>query len=161
MTASLPIVQPISYRALLPQFLALSGALAVGWSLTRTPLGILLGALAYLLAAAGIRALLLRRHRQGVRLLHAGQPAAALPHLEESCAFFQRHAWLDRWRSVALMSPVAASYRELALLNSAIAHAQLGQADQARACCTRALSENPGSALAQATLAQLDAPAPT
>ena len=51
----------------------------------------------------------------------------AIPRLEASLAYFERHTVLDRLRFALLLSPTAYRYRELALLGLGHCHAQLGR----------------------------------
>jgi hypothetical protein len=77
---------------------------------------------------------------------------AAIPHFESSYAFFSAHQWIDRFRSVILMSPSAASYREMALVNVAFCYSQLGHGTEAKSVYERALREFPGSPVASSAL---------
>jgi hypothetical protein len=131
----------------LPQILAV----ALVWFL---PAGsaVMWGVVAYLVTSYGLRLVLLHDHRAGIKAVHAGDPEKAIRHFEASYRFFSSRAWLDRWRSVLLLSASGASYREMALVNVAFCEAQLGRRDEARATYARALAEFPGSPIATAAL---------
>ena len=53
---------------------------------------------------------------------------------------------------ITLLMPSAASYREIALLNTAFCYSQLGNVQQTRAYYERALAEFPDSSMAQVAL---------
>jgi hypothetical protein len=130
MSARTPIIRQIAWLATIPQFAALVTAMLAGMWLW-PPGGIYLGAAAYLLYSIGSRLTIPRTHRAGVRLTRQQRFAEAIPKFEESLAFFERYAWIDRYRSVVLMSPSAISYREMALSNIAFCYSQIGDGEQA------------------------------
>jgi len=75
----------------------------------------------------------------------------AIPRLEASLAYFERHPWLDRLRFVLMLSPTGYRYRELALLGLGHCNAQLGRLearDHYQAC----LRLNPRNTAARAAL---------
>jgi hypothetical protein len=75
----------------------------------------------------------------------------AIPRLEASLAYFERHRWLDWLRFFLLLSPTGYRYRELALLGLGHCHAQLGHLD-ARGYYEACLRLNPRNTAAQAAL---------
>lgn len=76
--------------------------------------------------------------------------------MEASDAFFRRHAWLDRWRPVIMLSASAISYREMALLNIGFFNAQLGRKAAAKAAYGRLLDEFPESQIGKQTLRMIE-----
>jgi hypothetical protein len=157
MGGRVPIVTSISWWATIPQFAALAICCAVGYWLLRSPRGVMVGAAVYLAYSFGSRSLIPWYHRRGVRLSRHGRFAEAIPQHQTSYDFFTRHAWLDRYRAIVMMSPSAMSFREMALLNIAFAYAQLGDGAKAKEFYRRALEEFPGSAMAVAALRMIDA----
>ncbi|MFM2093789.1 MAG: hypothetical protein RIS70_913 [Planctomycetota bacterium] len=151
-TRGVPVVRSISWPATIPQLATLSLAVTVGWLLTRSVQGVFFGSMAYLIYSYASRLLLARYHRQGVRRSRAGQFREAIPLHQQSYEFFSRHTWLDRYRAITMMSPSAMSYREMALINIAFAHSQLGDGKTAKAYYERALQEFPQSGMARAAL---------
>jgi tetratricopeptide (TPR) repeat protein len=151
-----PTVRPISWPATIPQLAALVAAMAVGWLATRSPAGAFGGAAAYLIYSYGSRSLALGAHRRGLCLIRAARFEEAIRAYQESYDFFSRHAWLDRYRSVALMSPSAMSFREIALVNIAFAYSQIGNGEKAKEFYQRALDEFPTSAMASAALTLIE-----
>ncbi|QDU93638.1 tetratricopeptide repeat protein [Lignipirellula cremea] len=147
-----PTVRQISWLATIPQFLALATAVAIGWLATQSADGLLWGSAVYLVYSFGSRMLIPRAHRRGVRLSQSGQFEEAIHAHQQSYEFFTRHAWLDRFRSLTMMSPSALSFREMALLNIAFAYSQIGNGPMAKASYQRALQEFPDSGIASSAL---------
>ncbi|HJT30655.1 MAG TPA: tetratricopeptide repeat protein [Pirellulales bacterium] len=141
---------------MIPQLAALGLAMAVGAHLTPTSNGVMLGAAAYLAYSIGSRMLIARDHRRGVRLYRQQQFAAAIQAFEDSYQFFARNPWIDRFRSLVMMSPSAMSYREMALCNIAFCYSQLGNGENAQTYYRRALDEFPNSGLAAAALRMIE-----
>ena len=155
-TRRVPTVRPISWPATIPQFVALATAVAVGWTITHSALGVFFGSIAYLIYSFGSRKLLLRAHRRGIRLTQNQQYEDAIPAHEKSYEFFSRHAWLDRYRCITMMSPSAMSFREMALINIAFAYSQIGKGRKAKEYYRRALDEFPDSGMANAALNMIE-----
>jgi len=152
MTARMPVVRQMSWRATLPQLAALGIAASIGWLLTRSTEGVVWGTLVYLVYSFGSRSLLLRAHRRGMHHSKLQQYSEAIREFESSYSFFSRNSWIDRYRSITMMSPSAISYREMALANIAFSYSQLGQGTNAKAYYQRALDEFPNSMMARAAL---------
>lgn len=153
----IPTVRPVSWVATIPQFLTLMVAGSVGWLLTESSSGVFLGAAVYLTYSIASRLVIPSAHRRGVRLMRSGRFEEAIEAYTESYAFFTRHAWLDRYRSLTMMSPSAISYREMALINMAVAYSQIDRGDLAKAYYARALEEFPNSAMAATALKMIEA----
>jgi hypothetical protein len=147
----------VNWWATIPQFLVLGAACIFGLLITKSPRGVVWGAAIYLAYSFASRSLLARAHRRGVRLSRNQQFAAAIPAHQASYDFFARHAWLDRYRAITMMSASAMSYREMALCNIAFAYTQIGEGAKAKQFYQRALSEFPGSTMAAAALRMIDA----
>ncbi len=153
------IVRPISWPAALPQFCALLIAIAIAYLLGGREVAPW-GALVYLAYSIGSRQLIPWAHRAGVRLTQRQKFAEAIPKFQESFDFFERHPWVDRFRSVVLMSPSAMSYREMAMANIAFCYGQLGDGQQSRAYYQKCLERFPESGVATAALRMLDSVSP-
>lgn len=110
----------------------------------------------YVMYSRGPRLLLTAAHRRGMRLLRAEHFEDAIAQFEQSYAFFSRHAWIDRYRALAMFSPSAISYREMALCNIAHCYDRLGNAAATEAYLRRALAEFPASGLAAQGLKELE-----
>jgi len=152
MTNRMPVVRQISWLATIPQFAALGVAMGLGWAFMGSAEGFVWGAAVYLAYSFGSRALIPYHHRRGIRLSAGGRYREAIREYEASYDFFIRHAWLDRFRSVVMMSPSAVGYREMALVNMAYCHGQLGNGSEAKKYYERALREFPESSIAKSAL---------
>ncbi|MFA0962497.1 tol-pal system YbgF family protein [Roseivirga sp. BDSF3-8] len=95
-------------------------------------------------------------HRKAVSAYHKGAYREAIAHFEKSYAFFSRHAWLDRTRYISLLSASKMAYREMALLNIAYSHGQLGNLSEMRKYVERTVKEFPKSKPARGALALMD-----
>lgn len=152
MTASMPVARQTSWWATIPQFAALSIAISIGSLLTRSTTGVVWGTSLYLVYSFGSRSLLLRAHRRGMHHLRLQQYPEAIREFESSYSFLSRNRWIDRGRSITMMSPSAISYREMALLNIAFSYSQLGQGANAKDHYQRAFDMFPNSMMAKAAL---------
>jgi tetratricopeptide (TPR) repeat protein len=152
-----PTVRPISWPATAIHLglLLIIAVVCLGWF--RSPPGMVYSTGAYLLYSLGSRFLIARAHRKGIQLSRSGQYEKAIEAFDESYQFFSRHAWLDRFRAVTLLSAAAMSYREMALCNIGFAYSQLGDGLKAKQVFQRTLNEFPNSAMATASLRMLQA----
>lgn len=155
MASGIPVLRQLSWLSVLPQIAAMLIAMAVAFLLGASSPA-LYGASAYLAYSIGSRIVITRSHRAGVRLTKQQRFAEAIPKFQQSIAFFESHPWIDRFRSIVLMSPSAASYREMALANIAFCYGQLGDGEQSRAYYRECLDRFPESGLATAALRMLD-----
>lgn len=115
------------------------------------------GAGVYILYSFGSRALMARDHRAGIALNNQHRFADAIPHFKRSLEFFDRHDWIDRYRSIVLMTAGAMSYREMALANIGFCYIQTGDGAQARLHYEKCLERFPRSEIALSTLRMMDA----
>lgn len=149
---TVPVVKQISWLGALPQLVALGLAMLAGFLVTRNSNGTLLGAAVYLGYSFGSRMFLARAHRRGMQLVRGLEFEAAIPEFENSYAFFVQNSWIDRYRSIILMSASATSYREMALCNIAFCYSQPGKGAKGVEYYRRALKEFPTSGLAESAL---------
>lgn len=148
----IPVVRQISWPMAAAQVAALGALMLAGWLVVGSENGVVAGAFLYLLYSFGSRAVLLRRFRRGMRLLAMGRYQDAIQAFEDSEAFLARHAWIDRYRALTLMSPSKAGYHEMSLNNIAVSHLMLGNVATAKEYYERALREHPDSAMAKHAL---------
>jgi tetratricopeptide (TPR) repeat protein len=156
MSPRVPLVRQISWPATIPQLLSLAAAITVGWFATQSATGVFCGAAVYLIYSFSSCKLIPRAHRRGIRLSQNQQYEDAIRSHEESYEFFTRHSWLDRYRSITMMSPSAMSFREMALINIAFAYSQIGDGKKAKEYYQRALDEFPDSGMASAALKMIE-----
>jgi tetratricopeptide (TPR) repeat protein len=155
-TRTITVRQVSRTAAVIPPLVALA-AIAVATAIAGLPSGIFWGLGLYVAHARGSRRLIARRHRRGVALLKQRRYREAIVYLQESLAFFNRHPWIDRLRSIVVMNPSAASYREMDLNNIAYCWAQLGDRKRARECYETCLARFPGNCVASTSIRALDA----
>src|SRR5438067_318404 len=117
-----PTVRPVSWSAAAIQMTVFSLLLWAAWIYTRSPIAICIGSAIYLAYSFGSRLFFTWAHRRGMRLVRSGRYAEAIPAFDESRRFFTRHAWLDRFRAITMLSPAAMCYREMSLCNMAFCH---------------------------------------
>ena len=158
MTPRTPVVRQISWVAVIPQLIAISIMIVIATWLSPVN-GVLYGAAVYLLYSFGSRQLITRDHRAGIALVKEHRFGEAIPRFQKSLEFLDRNSWIDRFRSIVLMSPSAMSYREMAIANLAFAYSQIGRGGEARAQYEECLRRFPDSGLAMAALRMMDAAA--
>ena len=81
----------------------------------------------------------------------------AISQFEDSYKFFSEHDWLDRYRSITLMSPSVWCYREMALMNIASACVAKEEYAEAEKVCRRVLEEYPDNEVASNALRTIQA----
>ncbi len=153
---SLPTVRQISWIATIPQFAAIVVLVTLCCLAFGVSNGPLVGSGIYLVYSFGSRLLLVRDHKRGLILLNAGRFKEAIEAFEESYRFFSEHLWIDRFRSIVLMSPSAMTYHEMALCNIAFAYSQMGDGAGAEGYYRRTLDEFPENGLAKASLKMIE-----
>lgn len=151
-----PVVRQVSWTATIPQVVSLVIAITVA-SYVLGSEGVWVGALVYLTYSIGARMIIPRHHRAGVRLIRQQKFSEATACFRQSLSFFDRHAWVDDYRSVVLMSASAVSYREMALANIGFCYAQLGDGRSSRESYEECLRRFPNSGLAATALRMMDA----
>ena len=105
---SQPLINYISWKLVLPQL----GAAAVLIILARLLLPdretvdvFIVGAAIYVAYSFGSRYFIASANRRGLNAVARQEYDDALGHFRESYTFFSEHEWLDRYRSITLMSP--------------------------------------------------------
>jgi hypothetical protein len=158
MASSLPIVRQIAWLSLLPQIAILLLIIAIVHLLGgQEPL--LVGAVAYLVVSFILRLTIARHHVRGMGLIRREHFADAIPHFFNSYEFFTKHAWVDRWRAVTMLSSSRISYKEMGLLNAAFCLAQTGERERSIQEYKRVLAEFPGSKMAETALRLMESQA--
>ncbi len=155
MSKQVPIIHEISRKKSWPFYvLMVTVLLTMAWFLPALyiPYAVLAAMAVIIVYMSLARAILSRAHRRGMRLIKQHQFGEALPHFEASLAFFTRNGWLDRWRSLVLLSTSAMSYREMALCNMAFCYSQTGRGQEATELYERILDEFPENGMAEAAL---------
>ena len=156
MASKQPIVRQIAWLSLIPQLLLLALLNVAAWALD-LPMPWAIGAGVYLVLSISLRYFVARAHRRGIGEFKRQNYSAALPAFQESYDFFTRNAWIDRYRYLALLSSSRICYREMALLNVAFCHVQLGDGVRAEEYYRRTLDEFPDSEMARSSLRMIEA----
>jgi tetratricopeptide (TPR) repeat protein len=151
LSARLPTMRPVSWPGVSLQFVVLGLCCGLGGWFSGV-VGLTVGSAVYLVYAQVARALVLASHTRGLRLFRAGEFDRAIHAFQGSYDFFSRHPWIDRLRFLTLLIPAQLSYREMALINIAVAHFESGRVPEAKDYYLRALREFPGSYLARSAL---------
>jgi hypothetical protein len=155
MSSKTPIIRQTSWLMVIPQLLVMTALIALVAILLRPkPLvtSVTYGAFLFLVYSYGSRWLILKSHRQGIRLTRQKNYQAASEKFDESYQFFSDHAWVDRYRFLTLMSPSLISFREMALINSAFCHSQLGDIVNTKKFYQKTLEQFPESEMAKVAL---------
>ena len=118
-----------------------------------------LALLVFFIAFLLLRFLVPRNHRQGVEFYRSGSYAQAISEFEKSYDFFTKHAWVDKYRFIVLLSSSRISYTEMSLVNIAFCYTQMGDGNMAKEYYEKALSQFPDSEMARTALQMLDAAA--
>lgn len=155
MSSKQPVIRATAWWMLIPQILVMLGLVVLVALIVRPQppvLAVTIGAGIYLLYSYGIRWLLLKPHKRGLRLGFQGDYHAAIASHQASYRFFERHQWVDRYRAITLMSPSAFTYTEMALMNMAYCYGQLGDIPAAKRCYEQTLDRFPDNEVAAAAL---------
>ncbi len=149
MASKVPTASRINWAAFALQLGVLAALIFLFGSMGAEPMT---GAVVYLLWSWSMRLALPRVHRRSVAYIRSGRFTEALPLCEASAEWFKRHAWVDKYRALIMLSPSAWSYREMALANRAFSLAQLGLGQEAMKAYEAMLAEFPDSVLATTPL---------
>ncbi len=151
---SQPLISHISWKNLLPQLtVATVLILAANFLLPVRELAeaFAIGGGVFVLYSFGSRFLIASDNRLGLKALARQEYDSALEYFERSYAFFSRNEWLDRYRSITLMSPSRWSFREIALMNILTVHVRSKDFAAAREAARRVLEQFPQNQIAQST----------
>lgn len=156
MAARIPLVRQISWLGTALTLLMLGLAIALGVYCAPEN-GVLWGAAAFVVYSIGSKRILGRHHRAGIAMVKRRQFREAIALFQQGLEFFDRHPWLDRFRSVVMLSASAMCYREMALTNIAFCYAQLGDGKRAREWYDACLARFPENGIAIASLRTMNA----
>lgn len=115
---------------------------------------LLYAAVTYLILAFALRLVALRHHYSGMRYYKNSSYAKAIPEFEKSFEFLSLYRWIDTYRYITMLSSQN-SYLEMALLNIAFCHAQLGDRMKAKENYIRTLTLFPDCQMAKDELKKL------
>lgn len=156
---STPKLTNWSFKTAIPQFIVLSLAISISvvlWPNRSLSESLMFGAFGYLGYSYLSRYTISRHHRAGIRAFQNGDYSEALEHYAKSKEFFERYPAIDRFRSVIMLTPSIWSYREMAMMNSAFAHSQIGDDDRSRQLYEEVLRDYPDNTVAVQALRMLN-----
>jgi hypothetical protein len=155
-TSGAPVVRRIAWLALALQFGLMFGLSAAGWYVLQSPRGAYAGLAIFVAYVMFARLVIGSAQRRGMRFVRRELFEQAIPAFKESYEFFTKHAWLDRYRALTMLSASAMSYREMALCNIAFCNTQIGNGREAKSYYQRALVEFPQCGMAASALRMID-----
>lgn len=155
---SQPLINYVSWKLVLPQLAAAAVLILLARFLP--PFrdladAFVVGAAIYVTYSFGSRYFIASGNRLGLKAVANEEYDRALEYFQQSYAFFSEHEWLDRYRSITLMSPSKWSYREMALMNILTVHVRKKDFAAATEACRRVLEEFPNNQIAQSTFDML------
>ena len=147
MSKNAPVIKQIAWIALIPQLLLMGFLIWIFYFFgSNNP--VFFGALVYLLLSYGIRAILTKEHKTGMKLSQQGNFIDAINHYENSIDFFTRNSWIDKYRYLTLLSASKMSFKEMGMNNIAFCYSQLGDGKKAMEMYEKTLHEFPNSVTA-------------
>ena len=154
MSVNIPFIRQISWPALFLQFI-LIGILIYIFKLSGTSEIFLLTAFTYSISAMILRNVFAKDHRHGIRLVRQNKFIEAIPFFERSVNYFTKNKWIDKFRSLTLLSSSKMTYKEMGLCNIAFCYSQSGDGSKAKEYYKQVLKEYPQNGLAIAGLNML------
>ncbi|MEQ8790681.1 MAG: hypothetical protein RIC55_30570 [Pirellulaceae bacterium] len=151
-----PVVRRISWPAVVLQLALLAAVMTIGSYTAPQSGGMMWAGMGFLAYTLGLRMLVPRDHRRGIRQVRQGRYDLACGSFLDSYAFFSRHVWLDRYRAITLLTPSYMAYREMALCNAAYCCTQIGEGKRARELYHQALAEFPHCGMAASALNMIE-----
>jgi tetratricopeptide (TPR) repeat protein len=155
MASNVPTVRQIAWVSLIPQFLFM-GIIIFVYHLLEFGDPFLFGALTYLIISFGLRNLVAKDHRQGMKLVKQQQFENAIPLFEKSVAYFNKNNWVDKYRFLTLLSSSRMTYKEMGLCNIAFCYSQTSNGQKAKEYYEQTLKEFPENGLAIAGLKMIN-----
>jgi len=102
-----------------------------------------------------LRNVFAKDHRHGIRLVRQNKFIEAIPFFERSVNYFTKNKWIDKFRSLTLLSSSKMTYKEMGLCNIAFCYSQSGDGSKAKEYYKQVLKEYPQNGLAIAGLNML------
>ena len=157
MSSKTPFVRQVAWISLIPQLLFIAILTMLYKTFIRSLYDALNAAMiTYVFAAIFLRYLIPRNHRKGIRFFKSNKYVQAISEFEKSYDFFTKHAWIDKYRFIVLLSSSRISYTEMALINTAFCYTQIGNGSKAKMYYKKALKQFPNSGMAKSALQMLN-----
>ncbi|MDR0227493.1 MAG: tetratricopeptide repeat protein [Flavobacteriaceae bacterium] len=151
----IPMVRQTSWFAIVPQILLMSLLVLIFYKFDfREP--IMVSCVIYLILSYGLKQVLAKDHAKGIQCSRRNDFTEAIKFYQKSAEFFKTNKWIDKYRSITLLSASKITYREMALLNIAFCYAQIGNGEKSIELYKEALLEYPNSGLAISALKMLE-----
>ena len=147
----MPIVKQVSWVSLIPQIIILIALIYIARLLGFKNYDYI-GIIFYIIFIYVLRFQIPKDHRRGIKLYKKHNFSEAIPFFQKSHDFFRKHSWVDKFRFITLMSSSRISYTEMALLNMAFCHSQIGNGKESKEIYVQVLKEFPNSEIAKASL---------
>jgi tetratricopeptide (TPR) repeat protein len=153
--SKVPVTNQIAWISIIPQILVM-GILVFIYDKLNLHEPLLYGILTYLVLAIGLRNLIAKNHRKGIRFVKQQQFSNAIPFFEKSVDFFSKNKWIDKFRYITLLSCSQMSYKEMGLCNIAFCYSQIDNGLKAKEYYELTLNEFPNNGLALAGLKMIN-----
>lgn len=151
MASSHPIVRQIHWVSIIPVCM-IECAIILIYYLLGIAYFFVYGILTFLFLVYILSRVVPVHHRRGMRHIKKSQYKEALREYRQGYAFFKKHKWLDRYRFFFLISFSRMSFVEVAMINMAYCHAQMGNGEEAVALYKEVLEQFPNSQIAKSAL---------
>jgi tetratricopeptide (TPR) repeat protein len=151
MSSRMPMVRQISWISIIPQVILML-LLVISWDLLRVKEPFFFGIITYLTIYYCLTNFIPKYHRKGIALIKKEKFLDAIQQFEESYAFFNKHNWPDKYRSIFILSPTLMYYKEMALNNIGFCYGQIGDGTRSKEYYERTLNEYPNNILAKVAL---------
>lgn len=135
----------------------LFGVLFLALPVSQKDLSVSLGVGLYFLYSILSRRIISRLHRKGMKLLLKDKYHESIDWFRKSIEFFEKYPWLDKYRSVLMLSSSVWTYREMAMMNIAYAYSQMGEGKLAAESYKKILEEYPENKVARSSLRLMEA----
>lgn len=152
--SNIPVVKQIAWVSLFTHIAVFLGLYALLHAIAPEQ-SIFLSVIVYVVLSFGLRFFLTSHHRKGMKLIHMQLFKEAIPHFEESVAFYTRHSWVDKYRYLTLLASSKMTYREMGLCNIAFCESQLGHGQKAKQLYETIVAEYPENGIALTALGMI------
>ena len=108
-----------------------------------------LGFITYLIIWYGLRTMAFPKDvHKSIRLIKEEKFGEAIPYIERSIVFYNRHSWIDKYRFLLMVSSSKRGIRESSICNLGFCLLQIGQVKAAKEVYENVLRQYPESTIA-------------
>lgn len=155
MASKVPVIRAISFVSFLPHFVVVVCSILF-WKWMGFESYLFLGPLTYLTISQLVSRGVPSDHRKGMQNVRAEAFEEAIPYFESSHAYFSKNTWIDDYRFITMLSHSKMSYREMALVNIAFCHTQIGRTQEAKEMYEDILVAYPDNTIAKTALRMIE-----